>query len=408
MFESLFANRTSRCRKLHHVANSVIILDEAQTLPVTLLAPCLRVLRLLVEQYGCTIVLCTATQPAIEYRPRDFEIGLSRATPIIDDAPTLYRRLKRVQVRDAGTLDCAELATRMTEYDQGLAIINTRRHATTLYEALKHMADDGCFHLSAAMTPEHRSQRLAEIRRRLDAGSPCRVVATQLIEAGVDVDFPVVWRALAGLDAIAQAAGRCNREGRLHEATTWIFRPAEEAHARLFGTIRTGANATGQVIESGRYSDLLGLDAIERYFHLHYWQHEQDWDRHDIGGCFRIGDQRLPLDIDFTTIAERFRFIGDTQRPVIVPWGDEGAKRIERLRGLDTAGLTPDRRLRRQLQRQTVTVGDHLWQRALNAGHLEVLCDRFAVLTTPRLHYHEELGLQLDADPLYDPTDTIV
>ncbi|EGW53128.1 CRISPR-associated helicase/endonuclease Cas3 [Candidatus Endoriftia persephonae] len=234
LFESLFANRTSRCRKLHRIAGSVIILDEVQTLPVTLLEPCLKALRLLVEQYGCTVVLCTATQPAIEYRD-EFKIGLPKATPIIADAPALYRRLKRVEVRDAGTLDCAQLAERMMKSEQALAIVSTRKHAADLYSALKGMADtEGCFHLSAAMTPNHRSARLDTIRQCLKEGRPCRVVATQLIEAGVDVDFPVVWRSLAGLDSIAQAAGRCNREGKREGAITWVFRP-DESEPRFCG-----------------------------------------------------------------------------------------------------------------------------------------------------------------------------
>jgi CRISPR-associated endonuclease/helicase Cas3 len=200
LFESLFANKPSRCRKLHRIANPVIILDEAQTLPVTLLKACLWALRLLVEQYACTVVLCTATQPAIEHRENEFDIGLPAPTRIIDDARALYQTLKRVTVRDAGQLDCETLAARMGENEQGLAIVNTRRHAATLFDALKdHNGAEGCFHLSAAMTSDHRSQKLAEIRRRLRDEQPCRAVATQLIEAGVDVDFQVVWRALAGL-----------------------------------------------------------------------------------------------------------------------------------------------------------------------------------------------------------------
>jgi len=408
LFESLFANRPGRCRKLHRIAGSVIILDEAQTLPVTLLEPCLRALRLLVEQYGCTVVLCTATQPAIERREGEFEIGLPAPRPIIDDAPALYERLKRVEVRDAGSLDCAALATRMAENRQGLAIVNTRRHAARLYEALKQAAGaEGCFHLSAAMTPEHRSRKLTEIRQRLENGRPCHVVATQLIEAGVDVDFPVVWRALAGLDSIAQAAGRCNREGKSSEATTWIFEPEEEAFKCLFGTLKTGRNAASQVIGSQRYDDLLGLDAIQHYFRLHYWSRKQDWDKHAICDAFRIGDSTLPLDFDFSTVAERFRFIGDSQRPVIVGWDESGRTLVEALREKDDIGLYPDRTLARRLQRHTVTVSERLWKQALQAGHVEILCDRFAVLTTPELHYDTELGLRLDADPLYDPITLI-
>ena len=409
LFESLFANKPSRCRKLHHIAGSVIILDEAQTLPVTLLKPCLQALQLLVEQYGCTIVLCTATQPAITYREKEFEIGLPEPIPIIDDAPALYRRLKRVEMRDAGTLSCAALAERMAESAQGLAIVNTRRHAANLYQVLKQRTGgEGCFHLSAAMTPEHRSRRLVEIRRYLKEGRPCRVIATQLIEAGVDVDFPVVWRAQAGLDAVAQAAGRCNREGKREHASTWIFRPEEEAFARLFGTIRTGANAASQVIGSARHDDLLRLEAIEHYFRFHYWQHQQDWDRYGICDAFRIGDKQLPLDCDFATVAERFRFIADTQRPVVVGWDETARKLVEELQRLDSLYLYPDRHLSRRLQRQSVAISQRLWQQALGEHKIEVLCERYAVVTDPGLYYGEELGLQLDNEPLYDPMTLII
>ncbi|HHJ14019.1 MAG TPA: CRISPR-associated helicase Cas3' [Gammaproteobacteria bacterium] len=409
LFESLFANRPGRCRKLHRIANSVIILDEAQTLPVTLLKPCLRVLDLLVKQYGCTVVLCTATQPAIEYREEEFEIGLPKARPIIDDAPALYRRLRRVEVRDAGTLSSEELAVRMADAEQGLAIVNTRRHAVDLYQAVKDKADaDGAYHLSAAMTPEHRSRQLEEIRSRLAKGQACRVVATQLIEAGVDVDFPVVWRALAGLDSIAQAAGRCNREGMRSSAITWIFRPGEADHARLFGLLRTGADAASQVIGTGRYEDLIGLDAVEHYFRLHYWVRMQDWDRHDICGQFRVGDPHLPLAAQFATAAEKFRFIDQTQRPVVVGWDDRAREMVGRLRVLHDQGLYPDRRLARHLQRQTVTVPERLWRQALADGKIELLCERFAVLVEPALHYDLERGLQLEADSVYDPASLIV
>ncbi len=402
LFESLFASKTSRCRKLHRIANSVIILDEAQTLPLTLLKPCLKALELLVGQYGCTIVLCTATQPAIERRD-DFVIGLPAPTSIIDDAPRLYRDLKRVEVRDAGRVDCDELARLMAESSQGLAIVNTRAHAAELYQVLKETAGaEGCYHLSAAMTPEHRSAMLADICQRLKGGQPCRVVATPLIEAGVDVDFPVVWRALAGLDSIAQAAGRCNREGRLRDAITWIFEPAEDEYARLFGTLRTGRDAASQIIQLGCYQDLLGLDAIEHYFRLHYWSQQDQWDKAAICSGYRIGQSAPYLSCDFARIAQAFRFIEEGQRPIVVGWDAQAERLINQLRDCHDRGLAPDRRLTRRLQRISVSVSRRLWQKALGE-QTALLCDRYAVLLEPRLHYSLATGLQLDADPLYDP-----
>ncbi|KRT54703.1 CRISPR-associated helicase, Cas3 family [endosymbiont of Ridgeia piscesae] len=411
LFESLFANRTSRCRKLHRIAGSVIILDEVQTLPVTLLEPCLKVLRLLVEQYGCSVVLCTATQPAIEYREKEFEIGLPEAIPIIADAPALYRRLKRVEVRDAGTLDCSQLADRLLESEQALAIVNTRRHAADLYRALKEKAGaESCFHLSAAMIPNHRSTRLDTIRQRLKAGQRCRVVATQLIEAGVDVDFPVVWRSLAGLDSIAQAAGRCNREGLRQGAITWAFRPDESEHPIPRGYLRRCADAASQVMATGRYHDLLGLDTIAHYFRLHYWQQQSDWDKQGI--CdpvnWNLGNQPPYLNFNFATVAERFRFIGDSQRPIIVPHDDKAQALVERLYAIEASGNRIPRELRRKLQRYSVSVAERHWRTALGAGQIELLCEWFAILAAPQLYYHPELGLQLDADPLYDPNELVI
>lgn len=403
LFESLFAKAPSQCRKLHNIANSVIILDEAQTLPVTLLRPCLKALQLLVEQYGCSVVLCTATQPAIEHRP-DFPIGLPSAIPIVDDAPGLYQKLKRVIVRHVGTLNCSDLAQKILDTDQALAIVNTRAHAAKLYETLKsqNQSGEGCFHLSAAMTPEHRSQKLSEIRNRLNNGEPCWVVATQLIEAGVDVDFPVVWRAMAGLDSVAQAAGRCNREGKLTEAYTYVFEPAEEEFRRLFGTLRTGADAALHVLKSGQYDELLSLDAIEHYFRIHYWQRKDDWDQEKICDKFMLSNQVPYLDAKFTTVAEKFRFIDQSQRSVIVGWDQDSQALLKELRKCHDLDWYPGRSLVRKLQRQSVAISQNAWQHAFASGKIEILCDYYAVLSDPALYYDPNLGLRLGAEPIYD------
>ena len=190
-YESLFAARTSRCRKLHNLTKAVVILDEAQTLPVDYLEPCLRVLRELTTHYGSTVVLCTATQPAIQRRD-DFSIGLDDVQEIIPDHRQLYANLKRVIVEDLGQVKDARLSERIIENQQVLCIVNTRQHARILFQAIGEN-EDGNFHLSALMCPDHRTTMLAHIRQQLAAGRPCRVISTQLVEAGVDVDFPVVY-----------------------------------------------------------------------------------------------------------------------------------------------------------------------------------------------------------------------
>lgn len=408
LFESLFANRTSRCRKLHRIARSVIVLDEAQTLPVSLLQPCLRVLRELVERYGCTLVLCTATQPALVRRPGEFEIGLPPPTEIIPDPPALYQTLKRVEVRQAGILGVADLSRRLAEQPQVLAIVNTRRHAGDLYRALvAETGTTGNHHLSAAMCPQHRTEILTEIRARLAEGLPCRVISTQLIEAGVDVDFPVVYRAMAGIDAIAQAAGRCNREGRRDLGITWVFEPDAAEHPIPRGHLRRTAEATREILPL--YADALALDTVEAYFRLHYWKHEDYWDKQRITECFQPGNSReMPFHFDFATVAERFRFIEDTQRPVIIPWGETGRALVDSLRATHRLHRPPPLDVARRLQRYTVTISQHEWQNAQGLGLIELLHERFPVLVSPELHYAADTGLAVTGDGVYDPEQLIV
>jgi CRISPR-associated endonuclease/helicase Cas3 len=214
-FESLFSNRPGRCRKLHNVARSVVLLDECQTLPPEQVAPTCSMLGLLASQLGCTAVLCTATQPAFDHA--DMPERLQGVTEIAPPGLDLFARLRRVRVawprRDEPPLEWPEVAARMRDGSAALCVVNTRRAAREVFAVLK---DDGdAFHLSTSMCPAHRLAVLDEVRRRLRDGSPCFLVSTQLIEAGVDVDFPTVLRELAPLEAVVQAAGRCNREGRL-------------------------------------------------------------------------------------------------------------------------------------------------------------------------------------------------
>ena len=208
-FESLFANRTQKCRKLHNIARSVIVLDEAQTLPVNFLRPCLAALKELARSYGCSVVLCTATQPAIrddDGLRADEAIPAEATREIAPDPPELYRRLKRVEARFAGPLGNDDLAARVAGR-KALVIVNNKRQARAIYDLLGR---GNALHLSTNMTAAHRRDVLARVRDGFDGP----VISTALVEAGVDLDFPEVWRAVAGLDSIVQAAGRCNREGK--------------------------------------------------------------------------------------------------------------------------------------------------------------------------------------------------
>ena len=245
-FESFFACRSSKARKLHNVAASVVILDEAQMLPVSVLSPTLEVIRELVEGYGSSVVLCTATQPALMAR-EEFKGGLTGAREMMGAPLDLEKAFRRVNEVNLGETGDAELVRRIREARECLCVVNTKKHARELFRTLEDQP--GTFHLSAAMCPVHRSRVLGKakdpepgsIREALLEGKPCRVISTQLVEAGVDLDFPVVFRALAGVDSIVQAAGRCNREGKLADGgTLYIFSPEESAPPGLPAAERAG------------------------------------------------------------------------------------------------------------------------------------------------------------------------
>ena len=391
-FESLFAARTSRCRKLHALVDSVVVLDEAQALPVGLLAPCLRALRELVDVYGVSAVLCTATQPSVARRP-EFPIGLDGIREIVHDPVELHRRLERVKVVEIpadGTppFRDEDLSARLMREEQVLCVVNTRRHARELFTRIGR--EEGHFHLSASMCPEHRSRTLQRIREALQDGNRCRVVSTQLVEAGVDIDFPVVYRSLAGLDAIAQAAGRCNRngllptQGRLH-----VFRSEHKTAERfLAGTVDAAAQSL-----TLHPSAPLSLPAIEQYFRSYYWSQSARWDEHGIAGCFRMShDPDLPFLFDFSTVAARFRLIDDRAKPVIIGYGRRGKALCDELR---RSPAQPRARLLRQLQRFTVQVAERTWREHVG-GSIELVHERFPVLVAPELHYRDDVGLHLE------------
>ena len=401
LFESLFSSRTSRCRKLHRLAGSVIVLDEAQTLPPNLLAPTLAALDELVRNYGATVVLCTATQPAIEKRD-GFPIGLDAVTPIIDEPHELHVALRRTQVKCAGRLSNGEIADRLALQRQVLCVVNSRRHAADLFKLLN---DAGALHLSASMCGAHRSKAVAEIRRRLDpnVNAQCRVISTQVIEAGVDVDFPVVYRAAAGLDSVAQAAGRCNREGLLQDelrhprlGQVVVFEYDERAH-RPPPLIRRAAGHFREVAPD-HADDLLSPEAVEAYFRLHYWQQGGDdgrgWDHgHGAASVMRCfgGEDGAPLHHQFREGAQRYQLIDDAQTPILVPY-EQGRALIHTL---ETMPDPPSREFDRAAQRYIVGVWDHAFRKLLED---QVLLERHGrYYLANQAAYDARLGLSFEA-----------
>ena len=333
LFESLYSDKPSRCRKNHNLAKSVIILDEVQSLPDGLLEPCLAMLGELAKNYGSTVVLCTATQPSFG------EHWLHNVNPV-EMVPVERRHeellSKRVKIESIGQINADDLTERLTDCEQVLVIVSTRRAASVLYDSLRQAVDeDGLYHLSALMVPAHRSAVLAEIRERLSCGMPCRVVSTQLVEAGVDLDFPTVYREIAGIDSVLQAAGRCNREGRRSIGHVYVFDCQELAPAQKKQTWLTKMRALGMetcaVCEQNGASPF-GPDGVRRFFDRRYDPGIADCDNLAVARDFEDVGRFRSFNFPFEDCGENFRFVDDRGKPVFVPWDVRGLGILESLR----------------------------------------------------------------------------
>lgn len=412
LFESLFAAKTSRCRKLHNLVGSVIVLDEAQQLPPAFLNPILGTLKLLVKHYGVTVVLCTATQPALArtnyFDPSRNVDGLDNVREITDDPDHLYRQLDRVQVElpsDWHTpTPWADVAERIKQEDCVLTIVNTRKAARELHRLLP----EGTLHLSALMCGAHRKEVIDRIKARLRAKregtdtQPLRVVSTQLVEAGVDLDFPVVYRALAGLDSIAQAAGRCNREGLLRDAQgqlckgrVVVFVPPDKLPV---GQMRKAADACTSVLH-GQAENPLARGLFERYFQQFY--HSLNLDEKGIAAMLKV-DDRKTLAVQFRSADEAFKLIDDAdQATVVVRHAPHRKELAQWLALLERDG--PQRWLMRKLQRHTVTIHKRLADKMLAQGSLTLPMPGLYVQADADNLYDPQLGLKLE-DDVYNPS----
>lgn len=383
-FESLFSSKPSRCRKLHNIANSVVILDEAQMLPANFLLPCLEALRELAANYRTSVVLCTATQPALSLNS-EFQKGLEGVREIVPDPRGLYNAFRRVEVERAGVLTMNCLLDRLRESSRALCIVNTRFEASEVFKGLQDL--DGSFHLSALMCPEHRSQHLALIKDRLQKGLSCRVVSTRLIEAGVDIDFPLVFRALAGIDSIAQAAGRCNREGKLpHYGRLVVFQFENRMPP---GPFRAPSEIAAEMMR--KYpDDILSLEVVEDYFRHLYWRAGDLLDAEKIMDLLEEGlkDCLYP----FETVSRKFRIIKEEGEAIIIPF-DENARRI--IAGLRYAEFP--RSLLREAQIYAVQVYPQGLINLENAGVIERIQAAYPALAEYGYtsNYSREIGLIL-------------
>lgn len=380
-FESLFSNRSSQCRKLHNIANSVIIFDEAQMLPTAHLQPCVGAIANLAAHFNATAVLCTATQPVLNDLIQSFAPGMP-VTEICSGTAGLYGQFRRVVFRKGGRLANEELAGELAAQHQVLCIVNTRKAAQEIYRLLP---EEGRFHLSTLMYPAHRQQVLKTVRRRLAQGMVCRVVSTSLIEAGVDIDFPAVYREMAGLDSILQAAGRCNREGkRKAEDSVVTYFEGETPPPLLF---RTGIGAANEALSGG--ADPGDPETIRRYFTACRSLAGNNLDKAHIVDHFRNGINGCAL--PFESAARDFRMIEQATKTVYIPL-EEGEALCRALQSGFAA-----RETYRKAGQYSVSIYDRHYQALMDAGDIQPLDSDSAVLTNPGL-YDPEKGLSLQAD----------
>ncbi|MBI5840452.1 MAG: CRISPR-associated helicase Cas3' [Chloroflexi bacterium] len=363
-FESLFANKYSRCRKLHNIAKSVIVFDEAQMFPKDYMLPAMSAVWELVTNYGASAVFCTATQPKLEtFLPDKTEIRELAPNP-----SALFDFYKRVEIKNAGKLTDDELIARLNKDKQALCIVNTRKHASGLFQKLE---GEGNYHLSTLMCPVHRRQKLEEIRERLGDGRVCRVVSTSVMEAGIDVDFPVGYRALTGLDSINQAAGRVNREMKRSGSQMFIFEPDSELSKNTIRYLVQGVEVTRGVLRDHGGAPI-SIPAIDAYFaRLYSLKEPRDFDYKNIMGCF---DNNQPK-YKFATVAENFRVIEDVTQTVIIPFNKEALKLIEELKHTPYPSSTL-----RKLQPYTVSIFEGEFDKLSAKGVILTIDDAYQVL----------------------------
>lgn len=396
LFESLFAAKSSACRKLHNIVNSVVVLDEAQMLPTDFLQPVVSVIKSLSAHFRASVVLCTATQPVLSGKVgtgkdilNGFEDGSVRE--LMSDPEKLFNVFQRVRVRILGQAgerhEWSEIAERLREHEQVLCIVNTRKDCRELHAQMP----DGTVHLSALMCPEHRSKVIAEVKSKLMVGEPVRVVSTQLLEAGVDIDFPTVYRSFSGLDSIAQAAGRCNREGRLERGDVVVFNPPKPSPSGRLLKAETAAQTLFRT--EPELAASLMPEAFRRYF-IHYFGGLNGFDTRGIMDLLAGNDAARYFQIQFRTAAKRFKLIDDAMQYGVIVRYRNGKTNISAL--IDQLRFGgPSQTLMRQLQRYSVNVYDPDLKKLKDNGLIEEVSGIW-VQTQDSL-YDPVFGLNIDA-----------
>lgn len=381
LFESLFSNKRSDCRKLHNIVKSIIILDEVQTLPLGFYKPIVHTLSTLQRVFGVSILFTTASQPILSGRiegtnPMASFNALQSVHEIIPKEAKLHQKLRRVELQFVeGARSYDEIAEELSKHQKVLCIVNTRRDAKELFSRLPK--DGICLHLSRMMCPAHVSDTIRQVKEALknQDDTLIRVIATQLIEAGVDIDFPVVFRQEAGLDSILQAAGRCNREGKQKLGTTYIFSLGKE-HPLPSGYITQTNNAR---MNMEQQHDWFAPEAMASYFRQ----------LHSRIDNFDIKQMQLLLykpECEFEEAAHRFRLIDDQTTSVIVNWKDS----MDMVSLLRKEGISYS--LMKRLSQYSVNIRKHDFQLLQQAGAIEEILEGIYVISNPSF-YDKEVGL---------------
>lgn len=323
-FESLFANKSSKCRKLHNIANSVVILDEAQMLPMDYLKPCTAMLQELVDGYRTSIVLCTATQPTLDAFFRENAL-IKELCPRMEEQ---FQFFQRVNYQNLGKIRWDDLLEKLKRENNALCIVNTKKAAQMIY---KEIDGEGIYHLSTSMYPKHRKRVLKKIRERLKNNEKCIVISTSLVEAGVDLDFARVYRQIAGLDSMIQAAGRCNREGKrkLSDSMVYIF-DLEESYP--VQSQRQQMDVSKGILQD--YADIADLKAITDYFTRLYHYRGTSLDKK------KIMDEFQRMECNFAKVAKEFRLIEENTRMIFINREPEADELLQELR---IKGVTRER-----------------------------------------------------------------
>lgn len=397
LFESLFSAKTTKIRKLHNLANSVIILDEAQMIPPDYLQPIVKSLKELVRMYNVSIVMCTATQPTLtSIKSMNFNFdGIDGAEELAPNPKGLFEKLKRVKVHKPpdAKLNFEEIAERILEHKQALIIVNRKEDAKGIFNFLH----GNRYYLTTNLCAEHRRDILKSVKDKLKNQEQVYLVSTQLIEAGVDIDFPVVFRAMTGLDNIAQASGRCNREGKLKDENNqnimgevFLFHPEKRSPA---GHLQQTEDAGKACLHE--FEDLIQPEAFRAYFNELFWaKKEKGLDKYDI--------EILKRSLSFEEIDEKFKLINEDTKSVVIPY-KEGEKIILELSNLSRNRQYIDYTLIQKAQSYIVNIRLDKYKKLLSEGILSEIEDVIGVLNFNQ-YYHDFLGL---VDSL-SPEDIII